>query len=171
MHIDNCSHSFAELAATILPSYMGKLHIAIQQPWSTSIFSQPGQGVTRVAKTLGRTADFSGCYVLLDKGKPIYVGISRRVIVRLRQHLMGKDHFAASLAYSMAKKHHGSKLGTRKTAMLDYAFGDHFHLAQAYLRSLSVATVEIDNPLELYVFEAYAAMELETAEWNTFRTH
>jgi hypothetical protein len=30
---------------------------------------------------------------------------------------------------------------------------------------------EIANPLELYIFEAYAAMEFSTAHWNTFRTH
>ena len=33
------------------------------------------------------------------------------------------------------------------------------------------AYVDIENPLELYVFEAYAAMALGTFEWNTFRTH
>lgn len=71
----------------------------------------------------------------------------------------------------MAKKRHGTKLGTRKKAMEDSAFGDAFQLSQTYLRGLSVATVEIENPLELYVFEAYAAIELKTAEWNTFRTH
>ena len=36
---------------------------------------------------------------------------------------------------------------------------------------MSVAFIEIENPLELYVFEAFAAMTLGTHEWNTFRTH
>ena len=40
-----------------------------------------------------------------------------------------------------------------------------------YLRSLNVAFIEIGNPLELYLFEAYCAMELDTSEWNTFETH
>lgn len=171
MYIDDCRHSFADLATKVLPGHMARLHAAISQPRSASLFLQSGQGVARVAKTLGRASDFSGCYVLLDGGQPIYVGISRGVIVRLRQHLMRKDHSAASLAYAMAKKSHGTKLGTRKKAMEDSSFVDHFQLSQTYLRSLSVATVEIENPLELYVFEPYAAMELKTAEWNTFRTH
>jgi len=55
--------------------------------------------------------------------------------------------------------------------MEDAGFRGEFEKAQQYLRGLSVAFIEIENPLELYVFEAYAAMALDTAEWNTFRTH
>jgi len=50
-------------------------------------------------------------------------------------------------------------------------FQREFSKAQVYLRSLQVAFIEIQNPLELYVFEAYAAIDLGTHEWNTFRTH
>ncbi|KKO12152.1 hypothetical protein LCGC14_0001600 [marine sediment metagenome] len=46
--------------------------------------------------------------------------------------------------------------------MADPLFGVSFVEAQTYLRSLQVATVSIDNPLELYVFEAYCAIELDT---------
>jgi hypothetical protein len=50
-----------------------------------------------------------------------------------------------------------------------------FEAAKKRLKSFSVAFVEIDNPLELYVFEAYCAMELDTgfdaSGWNTFVTH
>ena len=50
-------------------------------------------------------------------------------------------------------------------------FQREFDEAQLYLRSLQVAFIEIQNPLELYVFEVYAAIELDTHQWNTFRTH
>ncbi len=46
-----------------------------------------------------------------------------------------------------------------------------FDSAQKYLRNMDVAFVEIENSLELYLFEAFAAIELCTHEWNTFRTH
>ncbi len=116
--------------------------------------------------------DVSGCYVLLDEDQPIYEGISRGVLGRLRQHMLGTDHFSASLAYAMAKKHHNpALLGTRETAMSDPDFGAIFKERQVYLRSLSVAAAEIKNSLELYVFAAYASMTLKTSEWNTFRTH
>jgi len=55
--------------------------------------------------------------------------------------------------------------------MADVAFQDGFREAQSYLKGLQVAFLEIDNPLELYLFEAFAAMELDTCDWNTFETH
>jgi hypothetical protein len=127
--------------------------------------------VASIAKDLNLRGDFGGCYVLQEGTKPIYVGISRGVLGRLRQHMLGKDHFSASLAYAMAKKDHQPTEKTRKLVMEATDFGVAFQKSQTYLRSLSIGTVGIKNPLELYVFEAYAAMALGTAEWNTFRTH
>jgi hypothetical protein len=46
--------------------------------------------------------------------------------------------------------------------MAEAEFQGHFLERQQYLRTLNVAFVEIVNPLELYVFEAFAAMELDT---------
>ena len=143
----------------------------MKSPWPASTFSEPGQGPAALARNLNLSSDFSGCYILMENATPIYVGISRKVLNRLRQHMLGKDHFSASLAYAMAKKRHKKVLGTRKKAMEDAGFGKKFLASQKYLRSLSIAAVEITDPVELYVFEAYAAMELGTAEWNTFRTH
>jgi hypothetical protein len=60
---------------------------------------------------------------------------------------------------------------TRAEAMKDAAFRQAFNEAQQLLRGCSVAFIEIPNPLELYLFEAYCAMALDTCEWNTFRTH
>lgn len=62
-------------------------------------------------------------------------------------------------------------LGRRAKAMADQRFQAAFNKAQARLCQFNVAYVEIENPLELYVFEAVAAMALGTHEWNTFRTH
>jgi hypothetical protein len=59
----------------------------------------------------------------------------------------------------------------RAEAMKDQTFRNAFDEAKTLLRSCGVAFVEISNPLELYLFEAYCAMELDTYQWNTFRTH
>lgn len=93
------------------------------------------------------------------------MGISRIVIARLRQHVFGKTHFDASLGFRIASERCNSQVDTKLTrakAMADPLFGVSFVEAQTYLRSLQVATVSIDNPLELYVFEAYCAIELDT---------
>ena len=60
---------------------------------------------------------------------------------------------------------------TRSIAMAETNFSNAFDRAQKRLFNSSVAFVEVKNPLELYVFEVYAAMTLGTSKWNSFRTH
>ena len=137
-------------------------------------FTKPGIGVKRLLREFGLPRDFSGCYVLIESGSPIYVGISRGVISRLRQHVCGTTHFDASLAFRIAMKRHPDQTIanlTRSEAMNDPLFGTSFTEAQSYLRSLQVASVAIENALELYVFEPYCAIELDTYQWNSFETH
>jgi hypothetical protein len=82
----------------------------------------------------------------------------------------GNAHFDASLAYRMATDKTGHEMN-RSDAMKDPAFRTAFDQAKALLRDGDVAFIDIDNPLELYLFEAYCTMELNTCKWNTFRTH
>jgi|SRR5271166_4846635 len=164
MAIDGCTSTFAEMATVILPEYMASLRSELATARPLSSFCKAAIGIRSVLSELGRKNDFSGCYVLVREGKPFYVGISRTVVQRLRQHLMGKTHFDASLAYRMATNktgHKGHKM-RRADAMQDPAFLDAFRDAQADIRAGSVAFIEILNPLELHLFEAYCAMELDT---------
>jgi hypothetical protein len=170
MPIDACPHTFTELAKTILPKYMKKIRIDIKNSRPLTEFCTPGVGVKTIATGLGKPGDFSGCYVFLHNGLPFYVGISRRVLARLRQHGTGRTHFDASLAYRMACQKAPHKL-TRTAAMKNPIFWQAFDEAKRLLMNSRIAIVEIQNPLELYVFEAYCAMKLDTCEWNTFRTH
>jgi hypothetical protein len=170
MSIDACTSTFAEMAEIILPGDMARLRAALVAPVPMSSFCKRGFGVKSILSGLGRRSDFSGCYVLLREGKPLYVGISRTVVQRLRQQGTGNTHFDASLAYLMATVETGHTM-KRPDAMQDPAFRAAFDQAKAVLRDCSVAFIDIDNPLELYLFEAYCAMELDTCEWNTFRTH
>jgi predicted GIY-YIG superfamily endonuclease len=170
MPIDACTSTFAELAASVLPSFMVTMRAALERPHALGEFCTPGIGVKSILRYLGRSRDFSGCYVLLRELKPFYVGISRGVIARLRQHSTGSTEFNATLAYRMANEKVPHEK-TRREAMQDSAFRAAFNEAQALLRGCKVAFIEIANPLELYLFEAYCAMALDTCEWNTFRTH
>jgi len=169
MPVDDCKHSFDELAGAVFPRYLAKLKERMETALSMADFAQ-GIGIRTLLQRLSLEDDFSGCYVLIDGTTPLYVGISRAVLSRLRQHVRGTTHFDASLAYLMAAKSHPHQL-TRSHAMELEEFMKHFQLSQQYLRTLRVAFIEIENPLELYVFEAYAAMALETKVWNTFATH
>jgi hypothetical protein len=102
MPIDACTSTFAEMAEITLPGDMARLRAALANPVPMSSFCKQGVGVKSILSGLRRSSDFSGCYVLLQDGKPFYVGISRTVVQRLRQHVTGNTHFDASLAYLMA---------------------------------------------------------------------
>jgi hypothetical protein len=169
-YIDDCRHSFEALASHVLPAHMERLRMALKTPWSMSDFVRPGFGPRALARSFGLDGDFSGCYTLLEGSRPRYVGISRSVLSRVRQHVVGRTHFDASLAYRIAQSRSPNR-GQRSRNMSDPAFLAEFQKAQSYLRTFHVAVVAIDNPLELYVFEAYAAIALGTSEWNSFRTH
>ena len=170
MPIDQYEHSFEYLVGTELPQHMATLEQAMKQKISMSEFAIDGVGVAALTQRFGLEADFPGCYVLSEEGKPIYVGISKNVLQRLRQHVRGTTHFDASLAYRIAaqKMPHGN---TRSKAMETEEFKAQFNAAKEYIRSLNVAFVKIINPLALYVFEPYCAMRFNTDVWNTFETH
>jgi hypothetical protein len=170
VYIDDCKHTFEELARTVLPAHMARLELELTHLRSVALFAEDNVGPAGIARQCDLAGDFSGCYVLVDGDTPIYVGISRKVLNRLRQHVRGRTHFDASLAYAIAQRREPTE-GSRGEAMATPKFRTAFDEAQGYLRGLSVAFVAIANPLELYLFEAYAAMSLRTHQWNSFRTH
>ncbi|AOR66333.1 hypothetical protein BBJ41_01455 [Burkholderia stabilis] len=170
MPIDNCTHTFDELAATVLPAHLERLTEALRSPMPATTFVGFKTASRDLLSKLDRTTDFPGCYVFLDAGRPVYVGISRGVLKRLVQHLNFESHNTASLVYKMASLDFPHEM-KRDQAMKDDQFREVFLTAQGRLREMSVAFVQIDNDLELYLFEVMASMHLDTDTWNTFRTH
>lgn len=170
MPIDQYPNTFAHLVGVDMPALLAQLEAAKRTPVSMADFAIDGVGVATLARQLGLTGDFPGCYLLLEGDRPIYVGISRAVLQRLRQHVRGTTHFDASLAYRIAAQRMPHN-HTRSRAMKTEEFKAEFDAAKTYIRTLNVAYVRIENPLVLYVFEPYCAMHYDTAEWNTFETH
>lgn len=170
MPIDDCPHDFTALAATVLPEVMSVLRKRMESPIQMAEFGEKGIGAKTLLRKHGHERDFAGCYVFLEDTKPIYVGISRTVFQRLLQHVKGTTHFDASLAYRIAVVEQEHR-HTRSRRMENKEFRKLFNDAQSYLKKMTVAYVEIENSLVLYVFEAYCAMALDTHQWNTFRTH
>jgi hypothetical protein len=170
MPIDNCVHTFEELTGSVLPSHFKLLEAAMQSPLLADTFVGFKSVTKEVLSRLNRSTDFPGCYVFIDGEKPIYVGISRGVIKRLVQHLNFDSHYSASLVYRMASEDYPHEM-KRDQAMKDEQFKTVFFSARERLREMKVAFVEINNDLELYLFEVYASMKLDTDTWNTFRTH
>ncbi len=99
MPIDHCSHTFDHLAKVVLPRHFRRLRAAMKAPIAAEALVGVRSATRQVLSRLHLAADFPGCYVLLDNKKPLYVGISWRVISRLVQHLNYRSHYAASLVY------------------------------------------------------------------------
>ena len=170
MAIDNCKYSFQELSKIILPQYMKNMWEKINSPVQMSMFAENEVGKATAFKKLDIKKDFSGCYVLIESDSPIYVGISRSIISRLLQHVKGTTHFDATLAYRMANEDIKHSL-SRSDAMQTVEMKNQFERAKARISKMDVAFIEIKNDIEIYLFEAYCAMELDTKKWNTFATH
>ncbi len=170
MPIDNCTHTFEELSKNVLPKHFRALNEAMASPLPASTFVGPKSVTKELLSKVSRATDFPGCYVFMDSNNPVYVGISRGVLKRLVQHLNFDSHYSASLVYRMATEDYPHEM-KRDQAMKDEQFREVFFSAQERLRNMNVAYVEINNDLELYVFEVFTAMQLDTDTWNTFRTH
>lgn len=115
--------------------------------------------------------EYKGLYVLgeivEDKVRPIYVGISRTIYRRLRQHGYGKRHNECTLAYLIARK--DQKM---KGKLINRSTIEDFDLfkAREKVQQLKVVLYPVNNDYELYFLEVALAGIFKT-KWNSFRTH
>lgn len=166
--IDNCPHTIDDIVSQVIPKYVSELAAA---PLHDMVeFSKPKAGVATIASNLSYTGDFMGLYVLFDGDSPEYVGISKGVLGRLRQHVCGKTHFDASLAFRMACAQVPIG-GKRAEKMKSQEFLTAFEAAKGKISCMKVRTLPVDDAVSLYMLEVWVAMALGTAKWNTFRTH
>lgn len=113
------------------------------------------------------TNDFSGMYVFYHDGIPFYVGISRKVLNRLNQHLKGKSHFSATLAHKLCRKLFPNEVNTRK----DFHESNIKEISrvQDFLLKCSLKVYPVNDPNELYLLEVYTSLELGST-FNDFKT-
>jgi predicted GIY-YIG superfamily endonuclease len=132
--IHGCHRTFEQLAHEELPSHMDQLRDHMRSPIAMAEFAAKSVGPATLRKRFDLERDPSGCYVLIDQGKAVYVGISKHVIQRLMGHVRGGDHMTATLAYriAVARYPHG------KTAAL--AMQDETTSASASMRPVSICS-------------------------------
>ncbi len=115
--------------------------------------------------------DFKGIYVFIHDKTPIYVGISKGVIGRILQHTKGHSHNTSTLAYNIGLIRYNiinrvEYSGGRK----ELNFETEVAPVKEFLMKQKIAFLPINNNEELYLFEIYVAMKLQT--WlNKFETH
>lgn len=111
--------------------------------------------------------EFKGLYIFGEEINnvviPVYVGISRTVFRRLRQHAWGKKHNECTLAYLKTK--YSNKDITRKiVTSVD------MDTAKDKIQNYKVVLVPVPNDYDLYFLEVVLAGKFKT-KWNSFRTH
>jgi hypothetical protein len=120
--------------------------------------------------------DAAGIYLFSDGVKPIYVGQSRKLRTRLRQHTGATNRQnQASFAFNLAKREalRANVEVERPRATLEAAaeFIPHFDKARADVAAMDVQFIELSDPIARTLFEVYAALALDTVEFNSFETH
>ena len=116
-----------------------------------------------------------GIYVFYENGKAIYVGRSRNLRQRFRQHRQqSSGHHSATFAFMIARQD-AEKAGvdvnrTRDQLQTDPRFDLLFKKAKKRVAEMHVQVLSMDDPIELTLFEVYAALDLKT-EYNTWDTH
>jgi len=123
-----------------------------------------------------RVPKASGIYLFSEGSRPIYVGQSRNLRNRLRQHTWarGREN-AASFAFNIAKRE-AARVGIdvkrwRAVLEADPAFVPHFVSAQASVAAMTVQFIELEDPVVRTLFEVYVALALGLHEFNSFETH
>ena len=112
-----------------------------------------------------------GIYIFYDdSGNAVYVGISRTVIHRIKQHMTSNHHTAATLAYLIARTDYEKETGEvfpKQRKDLDKSF---VPIQDEMKRRWSFSIIPFNEEYEMYVNEVVLACHLKT-KWNSFKTH
>jgi len=118
------------------------------------------------------------CVYLFSEGtEHLYVGRTRRLRNRLRQHsIAGAQHNQAVFAFRLAREMTGRTIpaysveGSRKALSADALFDKAFTEAKARVRNMDLRFVEETDPLRQALLEIYVSVVLKT-KYNDFDTH
>lgn len=113
--------------------------------------------------------ELQGLYIFAEKDKsgqiiPIYIGISRTIFRRLRQHAWGNKHNEATFAYLKAKIRLGHDKGRLNLPIHE------IKLEQEEIKKYHLMLIPETNDYDLYFMEVYISGRLKT-KWNSFKTH
>ena len=115
-----------------------------------------------------------GIYVLYENDKPVHVGRTRCLRKRLQGHC-SQSHYHASFAFKRARERTGIKAdykpgNSRKVLAESEHFRPVFLEQVATIRKMTYKFMPVGDPVEQYLLELYAAMELGTS-MDEFDTH
>ena len=116
-------------------------------------------------------------YLLSEADVHLYVGRTRRLRQRLRQHsVAGAQHNQAVFAFKLAREATGrlaaaySAEGSRKALCVEPKFAEAFAQSKARVREMDLRFVEETDPTRQALLEIYVSVVLRT-KYNDFDTH
>ena len=137
---------------------------------NSSLFESIGYN-TKSKKERQQNNEIRGIYIFYENDVPIYVGISRGILRRLKNHFLGKTHFEASLAYLIARNSHDNEIGIYMGERSKFPFDKYLSNIQSDMRqNWKISIIPIEDSYEMYFTEFYLACEMKT-KWNSFETH
>jgi predicted GIY-YIG superfamily endonuclease len=127
-------------------------------------------------ETLPRSLPRECIYLFSEGGSHLYVGRTRRLRNRLRQHsIPAAQHNQAGFAFRLARERTGrleasyNKKDSRKALQGDPAFAAAFDEAKGRIRKMDLRFVEEHDPLKQALLEIYVSVVLGTP-YNDFNT-
>ena len=116
-----------------------------------------------------------GCYVIIEDGRYLYVGMFKNLRQRMRNHTSGRAEqsvFALKLAREVTGRPRTyKKAGSSKDLMEnDREFSTAMGKTTERVQKMSARFVVIEDPALRYLFEFYAARTLDTP-YNDFNSY
>ncbi len=114
----------------------------------------------------------SGLYIIYDDKSPVYVGISRNIKRRFRQHFKTLNHNTSSFLYRLAKENYKKVNNKEYTGNREkFEIKEYGKIIQDELnRNYRIKYIQVSDFYFLALLEIYASCLLET-KWNSFKTH
>ncbi len=117
-----------------------------------------------------------GIYMFAEAERPRYVGQTRDLKRRIGDHCHPsggpeKASFAFLIATREFKEANGESAETRSQLANNPSFSPYFSASKERVSQMTVQFIECACPELRTVFEVYAAIKLETTEYNSFETH
>lgn len=115
--------------------------------------------------------EIKGLYIFYKNENPVYTGISRKLIRRLRNHFLGKSHFEASLVYLIARDNYDKTYGTYMKTRNEFPFDDYReNIQKSMIDTWKISIFPEEDNYKLHLLELAVSCEFET-KWNSFETH
>ncbi len=149
-------------------------HVEALRPKLEQLLAMSPVKPTRLPKEMPA----AGVYLLLEAGRPLYVGRSNSIRRRIGRHCRpGATHRMAAFAFRLAREATGNLIatykkgaGSRADLMKDEAFITAFTNAKARIRAMDLRFVEEADPTRQALLEIYVSVVLSTP-YNDFDTH